>query len=64
MQKKWMIILQQYFFPERHREKVLTSNIPVSYTHLEEGKYLGVVEVTQNIKPIQEITGEKRLVED
>lgn len=30
----------------------------------EEGKYLGVVEVTQNIKPIQEITGEKRLVED
>jgi DUF438 domain-containing protein len=30
----------------------------------EEGKYLGVVEVTQDIKPIQEITGEKRLVED
>ena len=30
----------------------------------EEGKFLGVVEVTQNIKPIQEITGEKRLVED
>ncbi len=29
----------------------------------EEGKYLGVVEVTQDIKPIQEITGEKRLVE-
>lgn len=29
----------------------------------EEGKYLGVVEVTQDIKPIQEITGEKRLVD-
>ncbi len=29
----------------------------------EEGKYLGVVEVTQDIKPIQEVTGEKRLVE-
>ena len=29
----------------------------------EEGKYLGVVEITQDIKPIQEITGEKRLVE-
>lgn len=29
----------------------------------EEGKYLGVVEVSQDIKPIQEITGEKRLVE-
>ncbi len=29
----------------------------------EEGKYLGVLEVSQNIKPIQEITGEKRLVE-
>lgn len=28
----------------------------------EKGEYLGVVEVTQNIKPIQEITGEKRLV--
>lgn len=28
-----------------------------------EGKYLGTVEVTQDIKPIQEITGEKRLVE-
>ncbi len=25
------------------------------------GEYLGVVEVTQNIKPIQELTGEKRL---
>ncbi len=30
----------------------------------EKGEYLGVLEVTQNIKPIQEITGEKRLVED
>lgn len=30
----------------------------------DEGEYLGVVEVTQNIKPLQEITGEKRLVED
>ena len=29
----------------------------------EEGQYLGVVEVTQDIKPIQEITGEKRLVD-
>lgn len=30
----------------------------------QEGKYLGVVEVSQDIKPIQEISGEKRLVED
>jgi DUF438 domain-containing protein len=30
----------------------------------EDGKYLGTVEVTQDIKPIQEITGEKRLVEE
>jgi DUF438 domain-containing protein len=30
----------------------------------ENGKYLGVLEVTQNIKPIQEITGEKRLVSE
>jgi DUF438 domain-containing protein len=28
----------------------------------EQGEYLGVLEVTQNIKPLQEITGEKRLV--
>ncbi len=28
----------------------------------ESGEYLGVLEVTQNIKPIQTITGEKRLV--
>lgn len=28
------------------------------------GEYLGVLEVTQNIAPIQEITGEKRLVQD
>ncbi len=28
----------------------------------EEGEYLGVLEVTQDIKPIQDITGEKRLV--
>lgn len=28
----------------------------------ETGEYLGVLEVTQDIKPIQEITGEKRLV--
>ncbi|WP_312699980.1 DUF438 domain-containing protein [Sedimentibacter sp.] len=28
----------------------------------EKGEYLGVVEVSQDIKPIQEITGEKRLV--
>jgi len=30
----------------------------------EEGEYMGVVEVTQNIRPIQEITGEKRLLEN
>jgi len=29
-----------------------------------EGKYMGTVEVTQNIKPIQDITGEKRLLSD
>lgn len=28
------------------------------------GEYIGTLEVTQNIKPIQEITGEKRLVSD
>lgn len=28
------------------------------------GEYLGVLEVTQNIQPIQEITGEKRLVSE
>lgn len=28
------------------------------------GEYLGTLEVTQNIKPIQEITGEKRLLSD
>jgi len=30
----------------------------------EKGEYVGTLEVTQNIKPIQEITGEKRLVSD
>lgn len=30
----------------------------------ENGEFLGVLEVTQNIKPIQEITGEKRLVSE
>ena len=30
----------------------------------EKGEYLGVLEVTQNIKPLQEITGEKRLVSE
>lgn len=30
----------------------------------EKGEFLGVLEVTQNIKPIQEITGEKRLLSD
>lgn len=30
----------------------------------EKGEYLGVLEVTQDIKPIQEITGEKRLLEN
>jgi len=29
-----------------------------------DGKYMGTVEVTQNIKPIQDITGEKRLLSD
>ncbi len=29
----------------------------------ENGEFLGVLEVTQDIKPIQEITGEKRLVD-
>jgi len=28
-----------------------------------EGKYLGTVEVTQDIKPIQEIRGEKRILD-
>ncbi|WP_278277145.1 hypothetical protein [Anaerocolumna xylanovorans] len=31
-------------------------------TRQKAGEYLGVLEVTQDIKPIQEITGEKRLV--
>lgn len=30
----------------------------------EKGEYLGTVEVTQNIKPIQDITGQKRLVSE
>ncbi len=30
----------------------------------EKGEYLGTMEVTQNIKPIQEITGEKRLMSE
>lgn len=30
----------------------------------DKGEFLGVLEVTQNIAPIQEITGEKRLLED
>lgn len=30
----------------------------------EKGEYLGTVEVTQNIKPIQELAGEKRLMTD
>jgi uncharacterized protein len=30
----------------------------------DDGEYLGTLEVTQNIKPIQEITGEKRLVSE
>ena len=30
----------------------------------EKNQYLGTLEVTQNIKHIQEITGEKRLVSD
>lgn len=30
----------------------------------QEGKYMGTLEVTQNIKPIQQITGEKRLLSE
>lgn len=30
----------------------------------EKGEYLGVLEFTQDIKPIQEITGEKRLLSE
>jgi len=30
----------------------------------EDGEYIGVVELTQNIRPIQEITGEKRLMSE
>lgn len=30
----------------------------------EKGEYLGVIEVTQDIGPIQKITGEKRLLSD
>ena len=30
----------------------------------EKGEYMGTMEVTQNIKPIQELTGEKRLVSE
>ena len=30
----------------------------------EKGEYLGVIEVSQDIAPIQEITGEKRLLSD
>lgn len=30
----------------------------------EKGKYLGVMEVSQDIKPIQELTGEKRLISE
>lgn len=29
-----------------------------------EGEYLGIMEVTQDIKPIQGITGEKRLISE
>jgi DUF438 domain-containing protein len=29
-----------------------------------EGEFLGVMELTQNIRPIQEITGEKRLMSE
>ena len=32
--------------------------------HSEKGEYLGVLEVTQNIRPIQAITGEKRLASE
>ena len=31
--------------------------------HSEEGEYLGVLEVTQDIAPLKAITGEKRLVD-
>lgn len=30
----------------------------------EKGEYLGILEVSQNIKPVQEISGEKRLITD
>ncbi|MDN5276612.1 MAG: uncharacterized protein PWR01_577 [Clostridiales bacterium] len=30
----------------------------------ESGQFLGILEVTQDIKPIQEITGEKRLLDE
>lgn len=30
----------------------------------DDGKYLGVIEITQNIQPLQEITGEKRLLDE
>jgi DUF438 domain-containing protein len=30
----------------------------------EQGEYLGVLELTQDIKPIQEIVGEKRLMDE
>ena len=30
----------------------------------EQGEYLGVLELTQDIKPIQEIEGEKRLMSE
>lgn len=30
----------------------------------DKGEYLGVAEVTQNIKPIQELEGEKRLLSE
>jgi len=30
----------------------------------EKGEYLGTIEVTQDIAPIQKITGEKRLLSD
>ncbi len=41
--------------------KVLIRYYPVRD---EEGKYLGVLEVTQEIGPIQELTGEKRLLDE
>ncbi len=40
------------------------NTLPFDITFVDKGEYLGVLEVTQDIKGIQEITGEKRLVSE